>query len=95
VDTSGVAAASEVGGSRAAAMKSAAASAASAREGIIWNQTGGHQNGRCEPDQTIPNHGILPTLECRAPLMAFSSDAAPWRRAPDARMRRAFVSGLT
>lgn len=80
VDTSGTAA--KVGGPRTAAVKTAAAtkaaaSAASACRGIIWNQTGDHQNGRCEPDQTVPNHGILPTLEFRVPPMAFSSDAAP------------------
>jgi hypothetical protein len=80
VDAAG--AASDVGGPCAAAMKSstaasAAASATSARQGVIWNQTGGQQNGRCEPDQTVSNHGILPTLECGAPPMAFSNDAAP------------------
>ena len=63
VDASG--AASDVGDSRAAAMKSstaatASATTASARQSVIWNQTGGHQNGRCEPDQTVPNHGIPP-----------------------------------
>jgi len=65
VDTSG--AASDVGGPRAAAMKSSTAAKASStattastRQGVIWNQTGGQQNGRCKPDQTVPNHGIPP-----------------------------------
>jgi hypothetical protein len=59
------------------AAKAAATSAAPAGQSIIWNQTGGHQNGRCEPDHTVSNHGILLTLECRTPSMAISSDAAP------------------
>jgi hypothetical protein len=42
------------------ATKAAASAAASTRQGVIWNQTGGQQNGRCEPDQTVPNHGIPP-----------------------------------
>lgn len=63
VDASG--AASDVGGPRAATMKTSTATTASAttastRQGVIWNQTGGQQNGRCEPDQTVPNHGISP-----------------------------------
>jgi hypothetical protein len=61
----------------ATAAAKAATSAASTRPGVIWNQTRGHQDGRCEPDQTVPNHGILLTLESRVPPMAFSSDAAP------------------
>jgi hypothetical protein len=77
-DTSGVAAASGIGSTPAAvkpaaAAEAAATSAAPARQGIIWNHTRGHQDGRCEADQTVSNHGILPTLEFRVPSMTSST----------------------
>ena len=79
-DTSGIAAASGIGSTPAAvkpsttAAEASATTAASARQGIIWNQTRGHQDGRCEADQTVSNHGILPTLEFRVPSMTSSSN---------------------
>jgi hypothetical protein len=52
----------------------AAAATTSARQGIIWNQARGHQDGRCKTDQTVSNHDILPTLEFRMPPMTYGGN---------------------